>query len=228
MKDKDKLIIAIVAVLAIIVAVGGATYAYWSWVSDTANQTSVNFTVIGGSNDINAKINGNGTTTITKLIPTASCTSSNALVKAVDITYLNNTTSKARITANLKVTNFTASSAGTPTAANLTHLKWSITKTQSLCTDDSSENYVAGGDFSGSTGNPNLLSATGSTKIDVATITNEIAANVTTETSIPTYYLHVWLDSEYEHTNVGNVNNDPMQNISFTLEWSGTIEQIAG
>ena len=40
-----------------------------------------------------------------------------------------------------------------------------------------------------------------------------------------TYYLYIWLDSSYEHTNTGSVNSDPMQGLSFTTQWSGTIAQ---
>ena len=47
MKSKEKLLMAIIAVTLIIVLVGGATFAYWTWRSST--NTSVTFTVQGGS-----------------------------------------------------------------------------------------------------------------------------------------------------------------------------------
>ena len=93
MTEKKKLIIAIVAVLLIIIAVGGATFAYWSWQTNTTQRTSVSFTIKDASlsGDLMARIDGNGTSTVTNLVPTSSCTSSNALVKTVPIYYKNNT-----------------------------------------------------------------------------------------------------------------------------------------
>jgi hypothetical protein len=40
-----------------------------------------------------------------------------------------------------------------------------------------------------------------------------------------TYYLWIWLDSKYEHINVGDNNTDPMQGLNFKVQWSGIIEQ---
>ena len=72
MKDRKKLIIAIVAVLIIIVLVGGATFAYWTWVTNTAQQTNVSF-VVNQSNlegDMYATLEGgNGTTDVTAIKP---------------------------------------------------------------------------------------------------------------------------------------------------------------
>ena len=88
MKDRKKLIIAIVAVLIIIVLVGGATFAYWTWVTNTAQQTNVSFVVNQSDleGEMYATLEGNGTTTATNLKP-ATCNGSNAIVKTITIKY---------------------------------------------------------------------------------------------------------------------------------------------
>ena len=55
----------------------------------------------------------------------------------------------------------------------------------------------------------------------MATLSFEVPANTGTESSpdSDTYYLYVWLDKNYEHTNEGTVNTDPMQGLSFTMQW---------
>ena len=74
MKDRKKLIIAILATLTIIVLVGGATFAYWTWVTNTAQQTNLGFVL--EDEDLEGKmyatLEGNGTTTATNLKP-ATC-----------------------------------------------------------------------------------------------------------------------------------------------------------
>lgn len=215
MEDKKKLILAIIAVVAIILAVGGATFAYWSWQTNTAQRTNVNFTIINpnASGDMTARIDGNGTSTVTGLVPTNNCAGSNALVKTVPIYYKNNTINRAKITVNLTLSGLTAGNVAID-YSKLSYIKWAITTTSGNCTS----NPAAHGDFG-------VVTSTAAKTL--ATLEHTINANVTTETNLVTYYLYVWLDSSYNHTNEGDNNSDPMQNLSFQLEWSGTMEQIS-
>jgi len=49
-KNINKIVITVVAVALIIAVIGGATFAYWAWVTNTAQQTAVNVTVAQGIN----------------------------------------------------------------------------------------------------------------------------------------------------------------------------------
>ena len=215
MTEKKKLILAIIAVLLIIIAVGGATFAYWSWQTNTTERTSVSFTILnaGETGDMAARIDGNGTSTVTSLVPTNDCTGPNALVKTVPIYYKNNTANGARITANLSLTNLTAGATALD-YNQLSYIKWAITTTPGNCTGGVSGNFGTA-----------VPSASTTFPVTIATLDNTVNANVATETELETYYLYVWLDYTYDHTNEGDVNDDPMQNLGFTLEWSGTMEQ---
>lgn len=219
MKDRKKLIIAILATLIIIVLVGGATFAYWTWVTNTAQQTNVSFVVNQSDleGEMYATLEGNGTTTATNLKP-ATCNGSNAIVKTITIKYLNKTVQAATVSATLSVTAFTARSASyLPSSPNLGYLKYALT-TSSSCTS----NVQKSGSFNGltfsSTVTPTNLPLT------LFTQTFTASANMSAE-GTQTYYLYIWLDSSYEHQNIGSVNSDPMQGLSFTTQWSGTIAQ---
>ena len=222
--NNKKIIIAICLTLAIILIVTSGTFAYWTWRTSASQNTVVDFSVVGDEENIRANIDG-GAITVNKLAPTNSCYSDNAFVKEIKISYLNNVNTTARIRANLKISGYTASNS-IPNSSNLEYLKWSITKTRNLCTNDGSTNYVAGGNFSGLNGNPALLTANQTNKVSMYTIEEVVPANVSTLTNLNTYYLHVWIDNSYDHVNIGNNNNDPLQNFSINLEWSGTIEQL--
>lgn len=221
MKERNKLIIALVAVALIIVAVVSATYAWWTWTTNSSEQTTVSFTVPDGSTLLNASLNG-GTLTVDKLAPVSSCTNTHGYAKkaTVILTYTNNTTAAAKIYGTLKVTNFT-SPHGTPTATDLSHLHFALTTSSSSCTSNfvdgkQSAQTAATGTFSGKTANNSALFT------DL-----ELKSNITAGTTngTQTMYLYVWLDGDYSYTqNVGSGNvNDPMEDISFTLTWSGTI-----
>jgi len=211
MKERNKLIIAIVAVLLIIIAVGGATYAYWSWSSTTAQKTNVTFTVNQSTleGQMYAKLDGGGATTINNLAPVSSCLNSTYAVKVpVTLKYKNATTNPAFIMADLTISSFSAPH-GTPDSDDLKHLHYALTTSSSSCTSD----LIKSGTFSATSGT--LIS-------DNGLGTGTIAANTTTEQS-KTMYLYIWIDSAYTHTNTGSAITDPLQDISFTLTWSGTI-----
>lgn len=232
MKDRNKLIIAIVAVLIIVALVGGATFAYWTWVSNSAQQTNVSFTLpedAGGADmdadgdgnpDLYATLEGNGTTTATDLKPTT-CNGSNAIVKTVTIKYRNQTVQAATISATLNVTAFTARSTSyLPTSTTLGYLKYALTTSSTSCTTGVQKNGTFNGLTFSSTVTPTNLPLTLFTQTISASADGAGGAEKT-----QTYYLYIWLDSSYEHTNTGSVNSDPMQGLSFTTQWSGSIVQ---
>lgn len=210
---KKKFISSIIIVLLIIIVIAGATLAYWQWMTSEEEETSISLKVEGDTSNMSAKIDGGSSIDINSLIPTSNCLSSDALQKEITITYINNTDISGEIVANLDITSFTANN-GNPTNEQLSYLKWVITNTENSCTTG----IIQSGDFS-NVDYQNLPQ-------NLITIQNNISSNISTETPIQPLYLYIWLDSAYEHINIGNNNTDSMQNLNFTLEWSGIIRQI--
>ena len=210
---KKKFISSIIIVLLIIIVIAGATFAYWQWMTSEEEETSISLKVEGDTSNMSAKIDGGSSIDINSLIPTSNCLSSDALQKEITITYINNTDISGEIVANLDITSFTANN-GNPSDDQLSYLKWVITNTKDSCTTG----IIQSGDFS-NVDYQNLPQ-------NLITIQNNISSNISIETQIQPLYLYIWLDSTYEHINIGNSNTDPMQNLNFTLEWSGIIRQL--
>ena len=210
---KKKFIFSIIIAILIIVVIAGATFAYWQWMTSEEEETSISLKVEGDTSNMSAKIDGGSSIDINSLIPTSNCLSSDALQKEITITYINNTDISGEIIANLDITSFTANN-GNPTNEQLSYLKWVITNTENSCTTG----IIQSGDFS-NVDYQNLPQ-------NLITIQNNISSNISTETQIQPLYLYIWLDSAYEHINIGNNNTDSMQNLNFTLEWSGIIRQL--
>ena len=210
---KKKFISSIIIVLLIIIVIAGATFAYWQWMTSEEEETSISLKVEGDTSNMSAKIDGGSSIDINSLIPTSNCLSSDALQKEITITYINNTDISGEIIANLDITSFTANN-GNPSNDQLSYLKWVITNTENSCTTG----IIQSGDFS-NVDYQNLPQ-------NLITIQNNISSNISIETQIQPLYLYIWLDSAYEHINIGNNNTDSMQNLNFTLEWSGIIRQL--
>ena len=207
MEEKKKLIIAIITVIAIIIVVVGATYAYWSWTANNAERTPVNLTVGNSAESLSASIDG-GTVTISDLAPASSCLNTNYASKStVVLTYTNQSDTPATVTGNLTVTAFSAPN-GTPGATtDLSHLHYALTTNSNSCT----ANLITSGTF-----------------VNKGSVGSRLFVNQPLQTNIPvnttngskTMYLYVWLDSGYE--NDPSVA-DPMQDLTFTLTWDGSI-----
>ncbi len=208
MSNKNKLFLAVAIVTMIVAAVIGGTYAYWLWATNDAQRTAVAFTVQAG---MSATLDGGATATVSNLAPVSSCTNSTyAMKKKLTLTYSNSTSSAASVKATLTVSDFVAPH-GTPAAADLTHLHYALTTSGTNCT--TSPVTGASGTFT-----------TSGALIDNVEIKSVSASNNgTAVTGTQDYYLWVWIDSGYEHTNYGNVIDDPMQDITFTLTWTGAI-----
>ena len=208
MKDRNKLILAIVAVVAIVVIVGGATFAYWTWITADEQQTAVQFKVEVG---LDAELVGGAATNITDLAPVSGCTASDHVAKLpLTLNYKNETTNGARVNATLTLSNFESPN-GTPSTEDLAHLHYALTTSDASCTTDAIE---------GATG---VFTATSGTLLNDVLIKNDITFKAPDNIGSQDYYLWIWLDKDYGHQNIGNTNSDPMQNITFTLTWSGQI-----
>lgn len=218
MKDKNKLIIAIIAVVLIAIVVVGATYAYWSWSTGTNEQTNVTFSVPSGSTLLSATIDG-GTMSVSKLAPTSCGNSTYGSKATVTLKYTNQSSATAYVTGTLTVKNFTkphGTTSGTikPTAADLGFLKYSLRTGDSSCTTGTE---LASGDFAA------LYNKTTGVIMTNAVLEKNIASGVSNKTK--TMHLYVWLDKAYGYENVGSNNvTDPMQDLSFTISWSGSID----
>ena len=242
MKDRNKLIISIVVVILIAAIVVGGTFAYWTWSTNASQNTYVGFTVTDdASGDIYAHLIGNGVTTVTNMEPAVCSNTTYAVVKTVQIKWKNNSNNAQTVTASLNVTDFAIRNASyKPTTANLQSLKWAIrsaavtSSAVSSCDPDGnssakaacnacSTGAVASGDFSGITMPSSGTTVTSGLPKTLGTVSFTATANTTTEQT-QTYYLYIWLDANYAHTNYGSTNDDPMQGLTFTVNWTGTMQ----
>lgn len=215
MKKKNQLIIAIVSVFLIIVVVAGSTYSYLTWVSNTTHRTIINFAIADSTQDMYANLEGGGSATAQNLAP-VTCASSNygtyGLKRTMTLKYKNNTAQAASIKGTLTITAWTPAH-GTISSEALGKINYRVTESGTNC----SQTAVTG--MSGTF--PSTITA-GSTKLINNVQFLSAPANTTTEQT-KTYYLWIWIDSTYAHENVGNVISDPLQDLQFTVQWSGTM-----
>lgn len=224
---------AIILTVLIVALVAGGTYAYWTWVTNTAQKTNVVFTTTGDipENFAPPTFVGSGTMTSTTIEPRANCNGTGCIKSPITLKYENPTSFPMTLTIKLYITAFTINNATyQPTSDNLSHLHWRLSSTASNASTSttnvssmtpsssfltSSDSSFKGLSFTTGSKIPTGLSST--TPIEIGTLSIKVPAN-TTSTTVQ-YYFYAWLDSTYTHQNVGNTNTDPMQNLSFTLQW---------
>lgn len=206
--NKKTLIISILVIVIIVFIIAGGTYSYWSWSTKTNERTNVEFTITNPGGNLSARIVSNSDD-FSNLAPTNKCAGSYSLKKPIDIYYTNNSGQKAKLEANLKLDSITGGNSQTLSADNKSHIHWVINTKENDCTTG----LYGSGTF-------NNIPSTNIIK----TITIDDIASVSGEQH-KQYYLHVYIDESYEHENVGNVNNDPMQGLKMKFSWSGNIEQ---
>ena len=207
-ENKNKKIISLgITLFIVMLLVSAGSFAYWTWVTASSERTNVSLTI--EAPNMSATLTGH-TQNITNLIPISSCTDETyAIKKELTLTYDNLSTNAGMITGTLSVTNF-VSPYGTPDSDDLSHLHYAVTTSPDSCTTKPVRGMS--GTFKATSGNL------------FTDVTLKGSVPVNTEGDSQKYYLWVWLDSEYTHQNVGSgVTNDPMQNISFTLTWSGAL-----
>lgn len=165
-KDKNKLILSIVAVVLVIILIAGGTYAYWTWTSPNNTKIGNNWRITGG----NMSIDGGGDITAQKMVPTASCNGSYAIVRTVKVTAKNETNTSMTAKVNLDLT-------GLPSALKIANMKYFISESSSATCKTPTGTFASSGN-----------------SLQIATF--PVAAATTTATTVnKTYYLYIWLDS---------------------------------
>ena len=169
MKDKNKLIITIVAITLAAIVIVGATYAYWSWTTGANEQTNVTFTVSSG---FSCGADGGGSiTSQQKILAPTSCTNPNyAFQRTITTNVTNSRSDSVYMDLYLKVNQI-----GTG-LTNSQNFKYALTRQANDCTS----NVVSQGTFNGVTDNGKVYLFRGS---EYPTSDSD------------TYYLYVWLDA---------------------------------
>lgn len=214
MKNNVKVILSVVAVLAIIVLVGGGTYAYWSWSTSEDQRTLVTISVKGATMLIDG--GGNISSSDKTLIPTTCTDTTNAIQRKIMVSTENQTNTAMTETLQLDIVNMTAAQ-GSLTDAQKAKLKWTLVE----LADETEYNATTWKGCATTTYSGTFEGYDQTDKISLKT------TNIAASTTVTKYYeLYLWLDSTYEHTNVGNTQSDPMQNLTLNLSWNGTLEQV--
>ena len=239
MKDKSNkktMIVSIIAVILTVIMVGGATFAYWTWQSNEAENTNISFQIRNSSNELYAIINGGEpiSSTTVNLLPTDDCIGVYSLQRTISFTYKNATSAHFQITAQLDVTSFNLRETTLElTDDDLSHIHWAITTSNDSCTTNS----ISSGTFEGiEFTNGSISNMTedddygniyqlnnGTPMITYNSGNNEYHMN--NESTTSNYYVYIWIDEDYNHTNYGNLNDDPMEGFSLILNWHGKITQ---
>ncbi|MBQ6285906.1 MAG: hypothetical protein IJK67_06355, partial [Bacilli bacterium] len=217
-KLSDKLSLTVMFVFSIIMVIIGSTLAYWTWTSN--NLVTVNITTNMGG--IGLTFNG-GTQAVNGLAPAACTHSTYANQIPVTISRYNETGNPATVNLTLKLTSFTWEHTK-PVENDLQYINVAVTSSNNSCS-----NPVASGNLANITVN-NTASTSQSQNTGVMTWNYVLPATSGTQ-SVPiqeTYYLYVWLSSEYTYENNGsNTITDPLQDISFTVTWNASdIDQV--
>lgn len=218
MDERKKIIISIIIVILIAVVVVGATYSYWSWVTSNNEQTNVMLSVPSGSTLLKATLDG-GMISVSNLAPTDCGNTTYSSKSTITLTYTNKSSTTAFINGILTVKDFTkphGSTSGTikPTITDLGYLRYSLRIGDTSCSDGTE---LASGNFA------DIYNNTTAVILNNGVLEKNIAPGTTNETK--TLHLYVWLDKDYEYKNIGsNTVADPMEDLSFTLSWSGSID----
>lgn len=247
--DTKKILITLAIVASIIVIIGGATFAYWAWETNTAQRTNVNVTVLGGTLSIvgdNVTNTANGT--VTGIYPTTDCDGAAALVAGeVTVTAVNQNETNMTVTPRLDI-KLSPVSGRTLSDDAKSHLHWAVVDTTSATTKTCDNP-----DYKGTFHKIGAVTLTKSAAGDVtitgptvqavpsnSTITMNITnmntsydiTNTLTFTATPLatttkkYKVYVWLDSTYTHTNSGDTVSDPMQGLGISVKWSANSTMI--
>ncbi|MBQ2872484.1 MAG: hypothetical protein IJE89_00585 [Bacilli bacterium] len=241
MKKQKKVTIAnVFLIVAIFLIIGGGTFAFWTWVNPEEEKTNIIFKTPGieeMKSKLYANLEGSGNMEVTDLKPSL-CNGDNAIKKTIVINYLNQTKQTATVSATLEVpselfilpvkeiteNNELTEQILIPTQENLQELKFALT-TESTSCDDGIVTDIDGNEIKGNFSQ--LVFDTQTKKNEQLTLfTHNFTApsNMSVEDT-KIYYLWIWLDLDYTHTNIGNRNDDPMQGIRFITQWSGEIAQ---
>lgn len=234
MKKNNKLIVSIIAVALIIILVGGGTYAYWMWVS--AEDTSISFTVAGGT----MTIDGGGDITTTALLAPAACTNEKYAIQRKIVVNAENVTNDSMVEVIQLQVKSLSTTTGTLNETNKASIEWALVRSDTTqhtantwleatnncslsatsATDETSLNItgtmLAKGNFS------NISEGDTITLYDkeiVPSATDNVAGTATDY-----YELYIWINPNYiGDATVGTTVKDALQDLKITLEWSGTM-----
>ena len=220
--ETKKIIVISLAIALIIILVGGATFAYWSWQSNNAQKTNVTVTVKGATfNIVGNNISNTG------MYPTNDCDGAGALVGEVaTMTVVNETESPMTASLKLRVSLYpTHGSLGTEKAK----INWAIVDTS---TDATCASPTKSGTFSSVAVAATSSAFPNTTYTDIDTgetfVANGTTNGGTAVTTTKTYRVYVWLDSTYSHQNEGNAIDDPMQDLKISVKWSPASTLVQG
>ena len=208
--------------------------AYYQW---TGGNTAVAFTV--SSDGMGASFDGSSTITTRSLKP-SSC--KDAIKEKITISYYNEMQLPATISIDLVVSKTNNVSSFKirdlnykPSAETLKYLHWTIT-TSNSCTDPANTDTGRTNITNSSDVTPRIsdnfvefantftyLNSSIAPKIATLSFVVPAGSGSKTNPLKKTYYLYVWLDENYTHINEGNVNSDPLQKLSFSLNWQNGI-----
>ena len=241
-KEENKLIITIIAVLVIIAIIGGATFAYWSWETNTEQRTHVTVEVQGAT----LTIDGTNVTN-TSMRPTNDCDGVAALIGEATFTATNDTETNMKVIPMIDII-LTPATGRTLDDDDKSHLHWALVDITST-TNKTCDSPDYSGTFNkvakvtvtkDASGNVSISTPTVSTtttgttaliaNIDGSNTISKLTFTAPAEsTTTKTYRLYIWLDSGYTHTNYGAENTDPMQDVSMSVKWSpsSTLEQVS-
>ena len=232
--DNKKNVLLIIAVILVGALIAGGTYAYWAWNSN-------NLVLIGNAyvdtGDMGLTFDAAGVTATIKNLAPAPCTNSTYATKAtITLKRYNTSSYPGYVPMTLKLTSFTWKNAKptTGSSGNLKNIKYLVSTSSSACTTavKGNDNVAISGDLSGITvGSTANTAQTQTTTLKTwnYTVLPNAGTHLTTGAITETYYLYVWLDSSYEFTNWGsNAVQDPLEGLTFTLQWTmGTLQEGA-
>ena len=141
---KDKKIIAIIIILAVVFAILGGSLAYWSWQSTNAQKTNVTFTV--GAN-FSCSADGGGTITNTNYFAPTDCTNSTyAIQRTITTSITNSGSNDVYLDMWLNINSIGSG------LSNSNNFKYALTTSSSSCTTG----VVSQGNFNGKVANDKI------------------------------------------------------------------------
>ena len=177
--NKQKKLIIILFVLAIVFTILGATFAYWNWQSSASDKTEVTFTVENGFS-----CGADGGETITSqqkiLMPTSSCTNENyAYQQEIRTSVTNNRSGSIYMDLWLDIKNIGQG------LSNSQYFRYALTSQANDC----EHNILSEGTFTGSANGDKI---------------NLLEGTQYQTSGSNTYYLYIWIDSKETNSDILN------------------------
>ena len=179
MNNKQKLFIIIIATAIVSCLVIGATFAYWTWSTNSAQVTSVTFTVASGFT-CSADGGGSITSNDIQLVPGECTNATSAIKRTITINTTQDSDKVIYLDMKLKVDSISANLSASQ------NFKYALTTSSDSCESGT----MAEGTFNGASANDEL-----------PLLTKEQYLSSTTD---DTFYLWIWLDKKETNSNTMN------------------------